>query len=139
MSTAPHSLDNAFAAAEALSSLTAKFVETEQEHGSVVVRALGPNLGQRECPAILEAAVEALRQRPKNARFFVFDLSNVRTFSALGLGLCQDLAKRVAEQKMKPVLFGLSGPLLDQLRMFKTDRLYPVVRSRGDLISLTGS
>jgi len=37
------------------------------------------------------------------------------------------------------VLYGLNGSLLDQLRIFKTDRLYTVARSKGDLMHLTAS
>jgi anti-anti-sigma regulatory factor len=103
---------------------------------AVVVHAIGPALGSRECPAVIDVAQRAIAAAGPEARFAVLDLGEIRTFSAMGVGLCTDFAKRAREKKLEPVLFGLRGDLVDQLRMFKIDRLYKVVRSKTDLAAL---
>jgi anti-anti-sigma regulatory factor len=129
------SWSDALAAADAISALLAHPVDVEERGVAVIVKAAGPHLAQRECPAIIDAA-QAAFQRAHGRTFAVLDLSDVQVFSAMGVGLCTDFAKRAKERKLTPVLYGLRGDLLNQLRMFKIERLFTVVRSRGDLEQL---
>jgi anti-anti-sigma regulatory factor len=115
--------------------LLAHPVDVEERGVALIVKAAGPHLAQRECPAIIDAA-QAAFQRAHGRTFAVLDLSDVQVFSAMGVGLCTDFAKRAKERKLTPVLYGLRGDLLNQLRMFKIERLFTVVRSRGDLEQL---
>lgn len=131
----PETWSDAMAAADAISALLAHPVDVELRGIAVIVRAAGPALGQRECPAIIEAAQKAF-QGAHGRKHAILDLSNVRTFSAMGVGLCTDFAKRARERKLQPILFGLRGDLMDQLRMFKIERLFSVLRSRHDLENL---
>ncbi|MFO0826682.1 MAG: STAS domain-containing protein [Phycisphaerales bacterium] len=103
---------------------------------AITIAPLNPSLGDREAHPIVEAAMRAIEQRPARARYLVFDLSEVRTMTAYGLGLCNDLAKRAREAGLEPVLYGASRDTIDGLRLFKTDRLYKIVRSRDDLVAL---
>lgn len=128
----PDTWAGAMAAADALSALLAHPVDVETKGIAVVVRVAGPGLGQRECPAIIDAAQRAFTAA-HGRKHAILDLSNVQTFSAMGVGLCTDFAKRAKEKKLSPILFGLRGDLLDQLRMFKIERLYTVIRSKQDL------
>lgn len=128
----PENWSDAMAAANALSAMLAHPVDVETKGIAVVVRVAGPTLGQRECPAIIDAAQRAFAAA-HGRKHAILDLSNVQTFSAMGVGLCTDFAKRAKEKKLSPILFGLRGDLLDQLRMFKIERLYTVIRSKQDL------
>lgn len=138
MRTAPSATRDLGVCIDPITKLLAPPVEVDREPTAIILRPANPSLGQRECPMVLEAAAEVLESIDRRVRFLVLDLSNINTFSAMGIGLCQDLAKRAKEKRLKPVLFGLEGPLLDQLRMFRIDSMYTVVRSRGDLVTLTG-
>ncbi len=131
----PASWSDALAAADAISALLAHPVDIEERGLAIVVKAAGPHLGQRECPAIIDAA-QAAFVKAHGRKFAVLDLGDVQVFSAMGVGLCTDFAKRAKERKLTPVLFGLRGDLLNQLRMFKIERLFTVVRSKGDLEQL---
>lgn len=128
----PETWSDALAAADAISALLAHPVDVEERGVAVIVRAAGPSLGQRECPAIIEAAGKVF-QHAQGRTKAVLDLSNVNIFSAMGVGLCTDFAKRARERKLEPILFGVRGDLLNQLRMFKIERLFTVVRSSRDL------
>jgi anti-anti-sigma regulatory factor len=128
----PETWSDAMAAADAISSLLAHPVDVEVRGIAVIVKVAGPGLGQRECPPIIDAAQKAF-QAAHGRKNAILDLSAVQTFSAMGVGLCTDFAKRARERKLTPVLYGLRGDLLDQLRMFKIDRLFTVIRSRHDL------
>lgn len=110
---------------------------TEAVGAGITLRPVGPALGNREVQAVLDAAIAQFRDPPRTARYFVFDLSDVRSMTAYGLGLCSDLAKRASAAGLQPILFGANRETLDALRMFKTERLYKVVRSRNDLVVLT--
>lgn len=128
----PETWSDAMRAADALSAMLAHPVDVETRGVAVIVRAAGPALGQRECPAIIDAAQKAFTAA-HGRTVAILDLSNVQTFSAMGVGLCTDFAKRARERKLKPILFGLRGDLLDQLRMFKIEKLFLVIRSKRDL------
>jgi anti-anti-sigma regulatory factor len=141
MSTAPYQLNRASItdAFDGLDDLALPAAVVERDPSSIHVRPLGPGLDQRHCPAIIEMAAAALRDVPRGTRFAVLDLSEIRTMAAMGVGLCSDFAKRAKEKKLTPVLYGLRGDLLDQLRIFQIDRIYTVVRSHNDLVYLTGA
>ncbi|MDZ4830829.1 MAG: hypothetical protein SGJ09_11610 [Phycisphaerae bacterium] len=111
--------------------------KTEALGAAITLRPVGPALGTREVQVVLDAAIAQLRNPPREVRYFVFDLSDVRSMTAYGLGLCSDLAKRASAAGLQPILFGASRETLDALRMFKTERLYKVIRSRNDLVVLT--
>jgi anti-anti-sigma regulatory factor len=128
----PETWSDAMAAADAISAMLAHPVDVECRGVAVIVKATGPALGQRDCPAIMEAAAKAF-QSAHGRKCAILDLSDIRTFSAMGVGLCTDFAKRARERKLEPILFGLRGDLMDQLRMFKIERLFKVVRARADL------
>lgn len=138
MRTAPSANQRSDAGIDPLAQLMMQPLEVDREPTAIILRPANPSLGQRECPMVLEAAADVLESVDRRVRFLVLDLSNINTFSAMGIGLCQDLAKRAKEKRLKPILFGLKGPLLDQLRMFKIDTMYTVARSRGDLVTITG-
>ncbi len=87
---------------------------------------------------MVDAAQRAMADMPRGMKYAVLDLQHINTFSAMGVGLCTDFAKRARECKLEPVLFGLRGDLMDQLRMFKIDRIFKIVRSQSDLQALTG-
>lgn len=128
----PSNWSDALAAADAISSLLAHPVDVEERGVAIIVRAAGPHLAQRECPAIIDAAQRAFQSAHGRTKA-VLDLTNVEVFSAMGVGLCTDFAKRARERKLDPILFGVRGDLLNQLRMFKIERLFTVVRSNRDL------
>lgn len=123
-------------ALDRISPFVLKAIEVERGPFALTLRPINPNLGRAECPAILEAAVEVLADIGPRTRLLVLDLSHVTRFTALGIGLCQDLAKRAAERKLRPVLFGLDRGLVDQLRVFGIDKQYELVLSRAQLHAL---
>lgn len=108
-------------------------VDVLHSGSAIVVHPSGPGLAEREVTRIHDAFDEALAHEDRSLQFVVLDLSDVRSVSAYGLGLCSDLAKRATEAGLEPILVGASRDVLDGLRMFKADRLYLVVRSRRDL------
>ncbi len=126
---------SAVAAAGAISSLL-RLVEVERQSKAYLVRAAGPTLGQRQCPAIMHAVKQAFAEPHPGVKYAVLDLANVTTFSAMGVGLCTEFSRVARDERMAPVLFALRRGLMDQLRMFKIEQLYKVVRSQRDLNAL---
>ena len=131
-----NSWSNAVAALDAFAEI--KQVATVESIGAAhSLRPVGPALGGREVDDVLQMHVALLKLRSPKSRYFVLDLTQVRSMTACGLGLCSDLAKRAREAGLEPILFGASREFLDALRMFKTDRLYHVIRTRNDLVVYT--
>ena len=102
-------------------------IEIDWNGSVLILRLVGPNIGQRESPIITEEFHPYFKRHGKAIRHMVLDLTNVNFMSSMGLGMCVDLRNRAGAAKMKAALFGASGTLLDMLKLMKIDRHYQLV------------
>lgn len=105
------------------------FVHCFTRRGHLIAQVLSPNVGQREVPIIaaeVGEAIQALSEDGK-ARHFVLDLGRVTALSSMGLGMCVDLRNRASHARMKALLVGANGTLLELLKLMKIDRQYQLV------------
>lgn len=111
------------------------FVHCFTQRGHLVARVLSPIVGQREVPIIAAEVGEAIATLGDDAkgRVFVLDLSRVTTLSSMGLGMCVDLRNRSNHARMKAVLFGANGTLLELLKLMKIDRQYQFISDQPAL------
>jgi anti-anti-sigma factor len=105
----------------------------QQGHLRAVV--LAPTPGTREVPTITEEVAAALDAMGESARgrCFILDLSQVRSLTSLGLGMCVNLRNRAEHAGMRPVLFGASSELLELLRLMRLDRLFTLAADQRGL------
>lgn len=107
---------------------------TVRRHGAMVRAAIsGPRLGQRESQLIareIHNAIEAAGQRMKH---LVLDLTDVRTMSSLGLGMCIDVRNAARKKGADTLIIGLTQELGDLFRMMRVDRLYAIVEDEDEL------
>lgn len=105
------------------------------ERFSRVVRAAisGPRLGERESQIVtreIHAAIDVAGWRMKH---LVLDLTDVRTMSSLGLGMCIDVRNAAGKRGAETIVIGLGKELADLFRLMKVDRLYVFVSSEEEL------
>lgn len=111
------------------------FVHCFTRRGHLIAQVLSPSVGQREVPIIAAEvgdAMQALGDYAKG-RNFVLDLSRVTALSSMGLGMCVDLRNRAGHAKMKALLVGAHGTLLELLKLMKIDRQYQLVADAASL------
>ncbi|MCL4209335.1 MAG: STAS domain-containing protein [Phycisphaerales bacterium] len=110
-----------------------QYVATELKRGMLLVRPVGPSIGQREAPIILEEVREIMRRAGREARMLVIDLSDVSFVSSMGLGMCIDLRNQATQQGARSVLLGLRPDVAQLFRMMRLERLYTIVKSADEL------
>jgi anti-anti-sigma regulatory factor len=111
------------------------FTHCHTIRGHLILKVLAPTVGQRETPIIAAEAAEAMESLGESSRgrCFVLDLSEVRTLTSMGLGLCVDLKNRADRCTMRPVLFGVRKNLRELLHLMRVDRLYTAADDAASL------
>ena len=111
-------------------------VEITSRGGTLLVKPVGPSIGQREAP-IIEAEVKPFLTRIGNdLDNLVLDLSTVNFMSSMGLGMCISLRNSAAGVKANSILFGLSKELHDLMSMMKIEKLYKIAKNQKQLTKM---
>ncbi len=107
--------------------------------GSVlIVRPVGPNIGQREAPIMSGDIDPHMKSLGKALKFMVLDLSSVQFMSSMGIGTCINCRNGAAALGAKPILYGANKDLRALLAMMKIEKLFAVAESRDALNKLVG-
>lgn len=114
------------------------FAELNTRPGLLVVRLVGPQIGQREVPIITDLVKPAIEQSSSSLRFLVLDFSAITFMNSMGLGMCIDLRNRAQAAGAKSIIMGATGELTNLFKMVRLDKLYTFVKDPADLAKVTG-
>ena len=111
-------------------------VEIVVRGGTLLVKPVGPSIGQREAPIIEEEVKPFMVRLGSDLDNLVLDLTSVTFMSSMGLGMCISLRNAAAGVKGKAILFGLSKELHDLMSMMKIEKLYKIAKNQKQLDKL---
>lgn len=114
------------------------YVEMTWDGSVLIVKPLGPNIGQREAPIMNGDVDPHLKSLGKAMKFMVLDLSSVQFMSSMGIGSCINCRNGAAAQGAKPILYGANKELRSLLSMMKIEKLFAIVDTREALNKLVG-
>lgn len=114
------------------------YVEMIWDGTVLIVRPVGPNIGQREAPIMSGDIDPQMKSLGKDMKFMVLDLSGVQFMSSLGIGTCINCRNGAAALGAMPILFGANKDLRAMLAMMKIEKLFAIAESREALNKLVG-
>lgn len=114
------------------------YVEMTWDGTVMIVKPLGPNIGQREAPIMNGDVDPHLKAVGKAMKFMVLDLSSVQFMSSMGIGSCINCRNGAAALGAKPILYGANKDLRALLAMMKIEKLFAIADSRDALNKLVG-
>ncbi|HWB20433.1 MAG TPA: STAS domain-containing protein [Phycisphaerales bacterium] len=100
--------------------------------GQMIVKLVGPAIGQREVPIIGERVVGEL-ERFSGLKMLVLDMSSVTFMNSMGLGMCIDFRNRAAKSGAKAAIVGANAELTGLFKMVKLEKLYTFAKTVGEL------
>lgn len=115
---------------------SSSLVSITRQGGTLLVKPVGPSIGQREAPIIQEEVKPYLDAMGKDLKYLVMDMSTTTFMSSMGLGMCIAFRNIAAGAKADSILFGLSKELLGLLSMMKIEKLYKIAKDQKQLDKL---
>ena len=115
---------------------SSSLVSITRQGGTLLVKPVGPSIGQREAPIIQEEVKPYLDAMGKDLKYLVLDMSTTTFMSSMGLGMCIAFRNTAAAAKADSILFGLSKELLGLLSMMKIEKLYKIAKDQAHLDKL---
>jgi len=106
--------------------------------GALLVKLIGPQIGQREVPIITDMVKAALDKSGGTLRFLILDFSSITFMNSMGLGMCIDFRNRANKIGGKAIILGATKELGDLFKMVKLDKLYTFVKDTTELGKLIG-
>jgi anti-anti-sigma factor len=111
-------------------------IEIDWNGSVLILRLVGPNIGQRESPIITEEFHPYFKRHGKAIRHMVLDLTNVNFMSSMGLGMCIACRNLAAAQGATSILYGLNKDLQALMAMMKIEKMYKIAKSNDELQKL---
>ena len=106
--------------------------------GALLVKLIGPQIGQREVPIITDLVRAGLDKQADSLKFLVLDFGSVTFMNSMGLGMCIDFRNRANKAGGKAIILGANKELGDLFKMVKLDKLYTFVKDTTELGKLIG-
>lgn len=111
-------------------------VEVTFRNGTLLVKPVGPSIGQREAPIIQDEIKPYIDRAGKDLKHLVLDMSTVTFMSSMGLGMCISFRNSASAVKADSILFGLTRDLHALLSMMKIEKLYKIAKDQQHLEKL---
>ena len=111
-------------------------IEIDWNGSVLILRLVGPNIGQRESPIITEEFNPYFKKHGKAIKHMVLDLTTVNFMSSMGLGMCIACRNLAAAQGATSILYGLNKDLQALMAMMKIEKMYKIARSNDELQKL---
>ena len=106
-------------------------------NGSVLIlRLIGPNIGQRESPIVTEEFTPYFKKHGKAIKHMVLDLTSVNFMSSMGLGMCIACRNLANAQGATSILFGMNKDLQALMAMMKIEKMYKIAKNNDELQKL---
>lgn len=112
---------------------SSQFVSIHCRGNAVRAVISGPRLGQRESQIVAREIHDVIEEAGHAMKHLVLDLTDVRTISSLGLGMCIDVRNEARKHGAETFVIGLSLELAGLFRIMKVDRLYVIVQDEDEL------
>jgi anti-anti-sigma factor len=117
---------------------TTPLVEITQKGDVLLIKPIGPSVGQREAPIIQDEAQPFIDDLGSDLKHIVLDLTTVSFMSSMGLGMCISFRNNAVAVKADAILFGLSADLHSLMSMMKIEKLYKIAKDQQHLDKLIG-
>ena len=116
------------------------FAQITPTLGMVTAKLVGPSIGQREVPIIIDLVGAAITEKGAGLEFLVLDLSQVTFMNSMALGMCVDLRNRATKSgtKAKVIISGMNAELTNLFKMVRFDKLFTFVKDGAELKKATG-
>ena len=111
-------------------------IEIDWNGSVLILRLVGPNIGQRESPIITEEFNPYFKKHGKAIKHMVLDMTTVNFMSSMGLGMCIACRNLAAAQGATSILYGLNKDLQALMAMMKIEKMYKIARSNDELQKL---
>ncbi len=115
-----------------------QFTEVDYRPSCLIVKLVGPSIGQRESPIVANEVDPYIAQAGKNLKRFVLDLSSVSFMSSMGIGAAVAFRNKAAANGATAILYGMSPELSKMLALMRVDRLYKIAANDAELRKLLG-
>jgi anti-anti-sigma factor len=117
---------------------TTPLIDIEWNGAVLILRLVGPSVGQRESPIITEEFNPYFRKHGKTIKHMVLDLSKVTYMSSMGLGMCIACRNAANAVGAASILFGMNKDLQALMAMMKIEKMYKIARDNAELQRLVG-
>jgi anti-anti-sigma factor len=117
---------------------TTPLIEIEWTGAVLILRLVGPSVGQRESPIITEECNPYFKKHGKAIKHMVLDLSKVTYMSSMGLGMCIACRNLAHALGAGSILFGMNKDLQSLMSMMKIEKMYKIARDNTELQKLVG-
>lgn len=114
-------------------------VEITRRSGILLIKPVGPSIGQREAPIIQKEVEPYFKEMGKDLNHLVLDMTSTTFMSSMGLGMCIALRNTANGVKADSILFGLSKELHGLLSMMKIEKLYKIAKDQSQLNKMIGA
>ncbi|TVQ55127.1 MAG: anti-sigma factor antagonist [Phycisphaerales bacterium] len=103
------------------------FARSKFAEGVLMVKLVGPSIGQREGPIIAQTIRDDLQKLPAPPRVTVLHFGDVTFLNSTGLGMCIELHNEFKQRKIRLILYRIAPEILSVLKMTKMDRLFTII------------
>tara|TARA_B100000900_G_scaffold286503_1_gene245624 strand:+ start:575 stop:958 length:384 start_codon:yes stop_codon:yes gene_type:complete len=117
---------------------TTAFVQITRREGVLLVRPLGPNVGQREAPIIQREVNPYLAEIGSSLEHLVLDMSTTNFMSSMGLGMCIAFRNMANSVSAESILFGITRNFRGIIATSRIESLYTIANDHADLQRITG-
>ncbi len=107
------------------------FVQVQVEGGIAEARILVNSVGEREAGVLKDELIDAAR---KGAGRLVLDMSEVKVLGSVGLGMMVTVTNECRGLGGALVVFGISEPLLQMIKLTKLDKFLKIKKDRAAAI-----
>jgi len=111
-------------------------IEIDWNGSVLILRLVGPNIGQRESPIITEEFNPYFKKHGTLIKHMVLDMTTVSFMSSMGLGMCIACRNLASAQGSSSILYGLNKDLLALMSMMKIEKMYKIAKSNDELQKL---
>ena len=111
-------------------------IEIDWNGSVLILRLVGPNIGQRESPIITEEFHPYFKKHGKAIKHMVLDMTTVNFMSSMGLGMCIACRNLAAAQGATSILYGMNKDLQALMAMMKIEKMYKIAKSNDELQKL---
>ena len=113
-------------------------VEITRRNGILLIKPVGPSIGQREAPLIQKEVEPYFKELGSDLKHLVLDMSSTTFMSSMGLGMCLAFRNTSNAVKADSILFGLSRELHGLMSMMKIEKFYKIAKDQSQLNKLLG-
>lgn len=102
----------------------ARYVTVTRHPQALLVRPVGPRLGEQEAGILSQVVDRELESFPGRLKWLVLDIREIHLMTSVALGVCIELRKRVARGKARMMMFGATPELTTLLKTVRAQKIF---------------